>query len=126
MKTVMIDKIVKFGVLSAMIAVAMPEVTFAEDTLGAAINSVRTEEMQAVPDTVAAVAYIIGAVLVVSGALSLKKHAESPAQENMGKGIGRLAAGGAIIGLPALTDFIRSSAHVGGDNVDYTGFNATF
>ncbi|MDX9689982.1 MAG: hypothetical protein EOM37_08125 [Proteobacteria bacterium] len=126
MKTAMIDKIVKFGVLSAIIAVAVPEMSFAEDTLGAAINNIRTEEMQAVPDTVAAVAYIIGAVLVVSGALSLKKHAESPAQENMGKGIGRLAAGGAIIGLPALTDFIRNSAHVGGDNVAFTPFDATF
>ncbi len=119
MNTKLLDTILKGGVLTAIIAFAMPELALADAAnVGTAATKV-VGQMKDFPKIVSGVAYIGGGILLISGALSLKKHAENPGSEPLGKGIGRLAAGGGVISLPALAKVINDSLSMGTGSVTY-------
>jgi hypothetical protein len=99
-KEKLMNNIFQYGVLTAIVALAVPGGAFAQDT-GGVIDSVLSN-MTNMPHLVSAVAYIGGGVLGISGALKLKAHAEKPEQEKIAPGVARLLAGGALIALPAL------------------------
>ncbi len=116
-------ELLKLSVLTAIVAVAVPELAFAattEGTIGGMMSHVATKELNEAPRLISAAGYVIGAILILSGALSLKKHSENPAGEPLGKGLGRLIVGALITALPALLALIQKSS-----NYDTTG-KATF
>ena len=116
MKTKLMTEIFKWGVLTAIVAVAMPEAAFSQAADGIAQYSktLATNQFGAFPYILATVCYVGGSFMMVSGALSLKKHAEAPASEPMGKGIARLFTGGAITSLPTLTKIVQESTELTG------------
>jgi len=118
-----------WAVLAAIVAVAMPDLAVAQVSgtdVGSLTKSFATQELSPVPTIIGALSYTIGAFLLVSGALKLKAHAESP-NEKLAPGIARLLTGGAIISLPTLANVIKSSTiGTAGTAVTYTSFNATF
>jgi hypothetical protein len=119
-KEKLLNNLFQWGVLAAIVAVAMPELAWAQTTLGNALDSVSSNELSSMPKIVSGVAYIGGAVLAVSGAMALKRHAENPTQEKMSVGIARLIAGGGIAMLPVLLQTIESSLHTGSQAAAYT------
>jgi hypothetical protein len=64
--------------------------------------------------------------MLISGALKLKAHAESP-NEKLAPGVARLLTGGAITSVPALTKIIQNTAQVGtSGQATFTTFSVNF
>lgn len=125
-KGVSFNETIKVGVLAAVIAAATPELASA-GTVSTVLHSVATTQLSSIPWMLSVICYIVGAFLMISGALSLKKHAENPASEPMGKGIARLVTGGAITSVPALAGIIQRSVGVSGQQeATFTSFSTTF
>ena len=112
----------QWGVLAAVITMAVPEMAWATAGVGDALTAIKSSELQPMPAVISAVCYIGGAILAASGAMKLKAHAEAPAQEKMAPGIARLLAGGAIAALPALLGTMTTSAHLGAERT-YTSLS---
>ena len=125
-KTEITTTALKLGLMAALIVVALPELSFAQDGISQVMKDVQSNQMQNIPKMISAVAYVIGAVLVLSGALSLKKHSENPASEPMGKGIGRLLAGGAVMALPAITRVMQETTEMTGGPATFENFQVNF
>ncbi len=126
-------ELLKLSVLTAIVAVAMPELAFAEGgsgsaTIGGMMKHVAGEELSKAPLLISAAGYVIGAILILSGALSLKKHSENPAGEPLGKGLGRLIVGAVITSLPALLSLIQKSSDfkAGEEGADFKSLATTF
>jgi|GEM_PF-699827 len=120
-------EMLKYGVLASIIAIAMPEMAGAANDVNTLLHSVASKQLVSLPYILSAVCYVGGSFMLVSGALSLKKHAENPGSEPMGKGIARLLTGGAITSVPALTGIIQNTAEVNGaTKAAYTKFGVTF
>jgi len=88
-----------------------------------------TTSIEDVPGLLTALSYLIGLLFGVLGVLKIKDHVENPTQTPMKEGAIRLAAGGALFGLPILFDamFNTIDAGVGGDtgaaNLNKVDFN---
>jgi len=123
-------EMIKMSVLASIVVAAMPELASAATasaSLNEVLHSVAKTQISALPFILSTVCYVGGAFLLVSGALSLKKHAENPAGEPMGKGIARLITGGAITAVPALTGIIQRTAGINGaTTASYDAFTVTF
>lgn len=119
-----LSEMLKYAVLSAVISFALPEyASAAASDVNSVLHTVATSQLTSLPYILSVVCYVGGAFMLVSGALSLKKHAENPASEPMGKGIARLITGGAITSVPALTGVIqRSTGLSGASQATHTGF----
>lgn len=76
-----------------------------------------TTSIQDIPGLLTAVSYLLGLLLGVLGVLKIKDHVENPTQTPIKEGAIRLAAGGALFGLPILFDamFNTVDAGIGGD-----------
>jgi len=121
-----VSEMIKMSVLAAVVAFATPELASAT-ALNDVLHSVAKNQISALPFILSTVCYVGGAFLLVSGALSLKKHAENPAGEPMGKGISRLITGGAITAVPALTGIIQRTAGIAGStSASYDSFTVSF
>lgn len=112
------------GLFAALVATAMPELSIAADGLSGQFKEVSKNQLSSVPDFIAAIAYVIGAILMLSGALSLKKHSENPATEPMAKGIGRLVTGGAVLSLPALARVMQETTELQGGDAKFNAFSS--
>lgn len=120
-------EMMKFGILTAIIAVATPDMAIAASDMKGVLEDVASKQLSSIPYMISVVCYILGAFMLVSGALSLKKHAENPASEAMSKGIARLVVGGAITSVPALTGIIQRTLNVQGEqSATFTSFKVTF
>ncbi len=126
MKAKLFNEIFKWGVLSSIVAVAMPDMAFAQEDVKALIENVAQKQLPVLPYILSAVCYVGGSFMIVSGALSLKKHAENPTSEPMGKGIARLLTGGVITAVPPLTSVIQKSTSLSGREAEFMKFNPTF
>lgn len=89
----------------------MPTVAEAS-TLGDVICNIRNSG-SGVPGLLSAIAYIIGAILILRGALLLKKATDSGGQTSPVGGIAMAVSGSAIILLPALGGWLQSSLFAG-------------
>jgi hypothetical protein len=115
--------IFQWGVLVAIIAVAWPDLSWAEDvgitgrggSIGGSLNDFRVADVSTVPPLVNGIAYTAGAVLGISGALKLKAHAENPQSEKLAPGLGRLLAGGAVAALPTIIETAYQTLHMSGE-----------
>lgn len=59
-----------------------------------------TSSIEELPGLVTSISYMMGLLLGVVGVLKLKDHVENPSQTALKDGAIRLAAGGALFGLP--------------------------
>lgn len=101
------------GVIAA--ALPMTDMALAQTSTQGLANSVTTihQGISSIPNIVAGLFYIAGSALVGAGALKLKAHAENPVQEPIGKGLGRIGAGSALIALPAFGQWLNNSLAIG-------------
>ena len=63
-----------------------------------------TESIEELPGLISALAYMIGLLMGVLGIIKIKDHVENPTQTPMKDGAVRLAAGGALFGLPIVME----------------------
>jgi hypothetical protein len=101
------------GVVAA--ALPVPELALAQTSTQGLANSVTTIHtgISSIPNIIAGLFYIMGSILVGAGALSLKRHADNPITETLGKPLGRIAAGSALIALPAFGQWLNNSLAIG-------------
>jgi hypothetical protein len=78
-------------------------------------NSVATLHMGIanIPNIIAGVYYIIGAMMIGAGALKLKGYTENPTKEPLSHALGRLMAGAILIALPSFGEWLNSSLGIG-------------
>ena len=123
-KVELMNSMSKLGLLAGILAAAMPELSFAQAAdVQDLVQGVVQEQLPVFPYALSAVCYVGGAFMMVSGALSLKKHAENPAAEPIGKGVGRLLTGGAITAVPAVAGIMQNTVF-GSGVPDSPDFNA--
>ena len=117
----------QWGSLVALVAVAMPELAFADgQDLNQLLNSFQRTELPAIPAIISAVSYVGGAVLGISGALKLKAHAENPAAEKMAPGIARLVTGGALVAAPSILAMLQNSTQLNNNVARFQSWSVTF
>jgi len=122
------SEVFKWAVFATLAVIAMPDLSLAADSgdFNELVRNFSNKELSALPYILSAVCYCGGAFMLVSGALKLKAHAESPS-EKLAPGVARLLTGGAITSVPALTKIIQSSTQIGtSGNATYTSFNVGF
>jgi hypothetical protein len=66
-----------------------------------------------VPNIIAGIFYIGGAILIGMGLVRLMKHAENPAQAPLGPALGRIGAGIGALALPALGAWLNNTLALG-------------
>ena len=126
-KEALLKNLFQWGVLAAIVAVAMPELAWAQGgTISEVVNDFQQQELTVFPNLLSAGAYIGGAVLGISGALRLKNHAENPTQEKMAPGLARLIAGGAIAAAPAILNTLTQSTHLGEQTAPFISWSPSF
>ena len=116
-KDKLLNDIFKWGVLSAVVTLALPELAWAAGSagIGSSLSQFTSKDANQVVPLISVASYTIGAFLGVSGALKLKKHAENPAQEKLAPGIAALLAGGGLVALPSLLGTLTATTYVEGD-----------
>ena len=115
MSTKLTNTIFQGLMMAAAMSSAMPELAFAQTTTQGLANSVTTVHtgISSIPNIVAGLFYIGGSAMIGAGALQLKNHAENPTQHPLGKGLGRIGAGAALIALPAFGQWLNNSLAIG-------------
>ena len=66
-------------------------------------------QAQNIPDLIATLAYICGALFTAFGIISIKKHIDNPTNDPLKKGLGQLAVGGALLTVPAISHIMTNS-----------------
>ena len=82
-----------------------------------------TESIEELPGMVSGVAYLIGMLMGVMGVMKLKDHVENPTQTPMKDGAIRLAAGGALFGLPIMFESMLNTIGTTGVSVEPAKLN---
>jgi hypothetical protein len=101
------------GILTAaIVAIASPHMAFAATDLTTTVSTVQSS-INNIPQVIAGAFYIGGAAMTGAGLLQLKAHAENPAQNPLGKGMGRLAAGAGLLALPAMSNWVNNTLNLG-------------
>ena len=77
-----------------------------------------TESIEELPGLVTSVSYLLGLVMGAVGVLKLKDHVENPTQTPMKDGAVRLAAGGALFGLPIVFESMLNTIGTTGSVVE--------
>ena len=110
--------------MAAVVAAALPlpDLAWAQYNLQNSVSTVTTG-ISKIPTIVAGVFYIAGSALIGAGALQLKNHAENPTQHTLGKGLGRIGAGAAMIALPAFGTWLNNSLSIGSQSATFQGMS---
>lgn len=77
-----------------------------------------TNSLEELPGLVTGISYMLGLLLGVLGVLKLKDHVENPTQVPMKDGAVRLAAGGALFGLPIVFESMLNTIGTTGSSVE--------
>ena len=93
-------------------AMLSPLEAFAQNNFNNIVGNIGTASSR-MPSLVTTVAYIGGLGLGVSGIMAIKQHVDNPAQAPLKNGLIRLAAGGALLAFPGLTDAMSSITGAG-------------
>lgn len=121
MKRAFIEGLVKMAVIAGVMALALPDLSWASD-FGQTVDKTKTNLTNA-PTIVSAIAYIVGGATMLSGAASLKKHADTPQQEPLQKGVMRLGVGATVAALPPLMGWVQNSLSQGSDPFNFKGLS---
>jgi hypothetical protein len=132
-KSEMMKSLIETGLMAAVIAFALPELSFAAQTtgtaggdLGATTQQLATGELKYIPTLISSVCYILGIGMMVAGALKLRQHSENPANTPLSHGLGRLVVGGSIAALPTFTGWVNASTLVSGSALSNSKFSVDF
>lgn len=68
-----------------------------------------TNSIEELPGLVSGIAYLFGLLMGVTGILKLKAHVENPSNAPLKDGAVRLAAGGALFGLPIVFESMMNT-----------------
>jgi hypothetical protein len=104
-------------IVAAAIAAALtvPELALAQApgaTLAGSIDVVHGGLLD-MPNIIAGLFYILGAIIIGMGLVKLYKHAENPAQAPLAPALGRIGVGVAAIAMPALGLWLNNSLGIG-------------
>ena len=77
-----------------------------------------TTSIEELPGLVTGISYMLGLLLGVVGVLKLKDHVENPTQTPMKDGAVRLAAGGALFGLPIVFESMLNTIGTTGVSIE--------
>jgi hypothetical protein len=124
----LINDLLQGLLMAAVVAVAlpMPELAFAQTSVGTSAGTITTTDLGPVTTLVAGLFYIGGGVLMGAGALKLKAHAEQPTQNPIGHGLGRLGAGAALMAIPYFGQTMINTLHLNTAATTFTGFGDNF
>ena len=126
-KNKMMQDLLQVGVMAAIVAFALPDMSWAQGSdLGQTTKDFAKNQLINIPSLITAICYIGGIILMVSGSMQLKAHAENPAQTKLAPGVSRLVVGGVIAALPSLMGWINATTQVKGTAITYTGLNPSF
>jgi len=76
-----------------------------------------TTSIEELPGLVTAVSYMLGLLMGVVGVMKIKDHVENPTQTPMKDGAIRLAAGGALFGLPIVFESMLNTIGTTGASI---------
>lgn len=82
-----------------------------------------TESIEELPALVSSVSYMMGLLLGVVGVLKLKDHVENPSQTALKDGAIRLAAGGALFGLPIVFESMLNTIGTTSSSIEPAALN---
>ena len=77
-----------------------------------------TTSVEELPGLVTGISYLIGLLMGVVGVMKLKDHVENPTQTPLKDGAVRLAAGGALFGLPIVFESMLNTIGTTGNSVE--------
>ncbi len=98
-------------------AMTAPRVALAGGNTFGNIAENITNSIEALPGLVSGVAYMFGLLLGVLGILKVKDHVENPGQTPLKDGAIRMAAGGALFGLPIVYEAMRNTIGITSNSV---------
>jgi len=75
------------------------------------------ESVEEVPALIAAIGYLLGLVMGVTGILKLKEHIEAPQQVALREGVIRLLIGGSLLALPMIFEAMHTTIEGGGTGI---------
>ena len=84
-------------------------------SLGSMATAVSGNIWQAT-DVISTASYVAGACFGMTGILKLKAHADAPANVPITAGMGRLAAGAGLVGVPLVINSVFNTAGVSDQN----------
>ncbi len=77
-----------------------------------------TGSVEELPGLITGVSYMIGLLMGVMGVMKIKDHVENPTQTPMKDGAIRLAAGGALFGLPIVFESMLNTIGTTGTSIE--------
>ncbi|MBI1273803.1 MAG: hypothetical protein GC131_06945 [Alphaproteobacteria bacterium] len=102
------------ALIAVTLGMAFPEISLAQVTdLSGFANQTQTQ-MGTVPGIITMILFVVGVLFVGLGIIDLKKHADNPNGTPLKNGIAKTLAGGAMVGLPALTGFFKNTLGMSG------------
>ena len=122
-KKQLIDDIVTGLAVAALFALVAPDAAFA-DTLNEAVRTAQNTVAKPFADIVSYISYCMGAVMMVSGIASVKKHSQEPSSEPLNKGLGKIGAGSAFLAAPFVAGMLldTSKETIGSEGARFTAF----
>jgi hypothetical protein len=82
-----------------------------------------TTSIEELPGLITGVSYMMGLLLGVLGVMKIKDHVENPTQTPMKDGAIRLAAGGALFGLPIVFESMLNTIGTTGTSIEPATLN---
>lgn len=109
------------GLLMAAVIAVIPDLAWAD--LSNAANTSQTSVFGPILQIVSYASYAMGGVLVMSGAVGLKNHAENATTTPLAKPLTKVVSGASLLALPYLMGLANSTAHgTFGGQANFTGW----
>jgi len=83
-----------------------------------------TNSISELPGLISGMAYLVGLLMGAMGIMKIKDHVENPTQTPMKDGAVRLAAGGALFGLPIVFESMLNTIGTSGTAISPATLNA--
>jgi len=122
-------KFLSYRILKVQAAVAVGVMFGAQDAIAqnanfSTIANNITDSVAELPGLVSGLAYLVGLVMGAMGIMKIKDHVENPTQTPMKDGAVRLAAGGALFGLPIVFESMLNTIGTSGTAISPATLNA--
>jgi hypothetical protein len=121
------EEVLQGLLMAAIVAIALPipELAWAQAAgLGQTSANIVANQLDPTTPLLAAVLYIGGGALIGAGAIKLKQHSENPTQTPMSHGLGRVAAGAALMAIPYFADVAVNTLELGQAATPFAKFAA--
>ena len=82
-----------------------------------------TASIEELPGLISGMAYLVGLLMGALGIMKIKDHVENPTQTPMKDGAVRLAAGGALFGLPIVFESMLNTIGTSGTSISVPQLN---